>query len=997
MSDDINVTITTSEIINVSLTTNDVINVTLEGGIIEGTNIHSNLSNLDFDSSGHTGFASEIDLTTHTNNTSIHFEQSQISITTSQISDYSTFIETDPIFSTSEAFNITSTDITNLSNLSGTNSGDQSSSDFDIKDLTDSTDLRTIWSGKQDALGFTPENIANKGQNNGYASLDSGGKIPVGQLPASVMHYLGIWNANTNTPTIADSGSFVSGDIYLVSVAGTQDLGSGEITFSEGDWVVYNGTIWEKSINSNAVVSVNSQTGVVSLDTDNISEGANKYYSSGLFDTDFATKSTTDLSEGTNLYYEKFRTERELSGKTFNDGVRNGGVDVNSDGIVFDGTDDYITINFTDLNNTNAQTISGWFKKSNNDDFPSTDQFKFLTQEYLYFSGRDGGLRFGTGSDDVIAVSKTTYPLNEWNYLVGVWDGTKLLFYVNGNLIGEKTTTLVQTSNTSLNRNHWGGQPAVSRYFNGSSDSVALYSRALSAGEIEAQYDAGRGAYAVSGDGLVAQYTSNDYNTTHVFDTNHLKPTFLRVDNWDSAYDWGNHADEGYLTSFTESDPVWESEKAGYFNKTTDDTDNIIDTETNRFTNDTDITRLANTSGTNTGDQDLNGLVPYTGATGNVDLGAYDLTAHALDSYIAINEKLTFDTNLSNGDMSFLPTYAETIISAIRATRSLSTDITPKVGTNVLKVVSDSSNANNFYVRFNRTTSPPPVANQVYKYTAWVYLDGSTDIEEVQIKANGNLGTGNQENRPASHTTIKNEWVKLTWYGTTSNSGFNWVLFAPVKSVGSYANATFYVDDLQIHLVEDYYDADRQGEAVRIGLAEDGKNFEFNHNLEEGTFSFNKPFLLPAGTAVEGYSNEGVMTEFIVKHATSTIGQSDEARIVVDGVNSAGFEIRQGTNDDLPNPKQFEMFWSSGRLVFSTTGLFDTYMESDGSWAFRRGTTIFETPVEIQDDLEVDGETTSEEFISSENGKGLIVTSPDGNTTKRIGIDNDGNIVVEDL
>lgn len=37
------------------------------------------------------------------------------------------------------------------------------------------------------------------------------------------------------------------------------------------------------------------------------------------------------------------------------------------------------------------------------------------------------------------------------------------------------------------------------------------------------------------------------------------------------------------------------------------DTDDIADTATNRYTNDTDITRLANTSGTNTGDQDLSG------------------------------------------------------------------------------------------------------------------------------------------------------------------------------------------------------------------------------------------------------------------------------------------------------------------------------------------------------------------------------------------------------
>lgn len=33
------------------------------------------------------------------------------------------------------------------------------------------------------ALGFTPENIANKGVVNGYASLDSNGKIPLSQIP----------------------------------------------------------------------------------------------------------------------------------------------------------------------------------------------------------------------------------------------------------------------------------------------------------------------------------------------------------------------------------------------------------------------------------------------------------------------------------------------------------------------------------------------------------------------------------------------------------------------------------------------------------------------------------------------------------------------------------------------------------------------------------------------------------------------------------------------
>lgn len=40
------------------------------------------------------------------------------------------------------------------------------------------------WNDKQDALGFTPEDSSKKGIADGYASLDSTGKVPVIQLPA---------------------------------------------------------------------------------------------------------------------------------------------------------------------------------------------------------------------------------------------------------------------------------------------------------------------------------------------------------------------------------------------------------------------------------------------------------------------------------------------------------------------------------------------------------------------------------------------------------------------------------------------------------------------------------------------------------------------------------------------------------------------------------------------------------------------------------------------
>lgn len=55
---------------------------------------------------------------------------------------------------TRDSLGLDTDDTVTFANLSGINTGDQEASDFDIEDLTDSTNLRTTWSGKQDALTF---------------------------------------------------------------------------------------------------------------------------------------------------------------------------------------------------------------------------------------------------------------------------------------------------------------------------------------------------------------------------------------------------------------------------------------------------------------------------------------------------------------------------------------------------------------------------------------------------------------------------------------------------------------------------------------------------------------------------------------------------------------------------------------------------------------------------------------------------------------------------
>lgn len=120
--------------------------------------------------------------------------------------------------------------------------------------------------------------LTQKGASNGVATLDGGGKIPASQLPNSVFELKGFWNAATNTPTLVN-GVGNPGDVWEVDTAGTVDFGAGPIVFKVGDWAVYAAdNLWHKSINSNEVASVNGQTGIVVLDTDDVLEGASLYF-----------------------------------------------------------------------------------------------------------------------------------------------------------------------------------------------------------------------------------------------------------------------------------------------------------------------------------------------------------------------------------------------------------------------------------------------------------------------------------------------------------------------------------------------------------------------------------------------------------------------------------------------------------------------------------------------------------------------------------------------
>jgi hypothetical protein len=132
------------------------------------------------------------------------------------------------------------------------------------------------------------------GAANGIATLDSNSKLTIAQMPISVMDYKGTYDIVTNTPNLVD-GTGNQGDVYVCTTAGTRTFGVGNtITVGVGDWLIYNGTKWEKTLGNNVgagtVTSVGLSLGTTGTDV-NISNSP--ITSSGNINLNIPTASAT--------------------------------------------------------------------------------------------------------------------------------------------------------------------------------------------------------------------------------------------------------------------------------------------------------------------------------------------------------------------------------------------------------------------------------------------------------------------------------------------------------------------------------------------------------------------------------------------------------------------------------------------------------------------------------------------------------------------------------
>jgi hypothetical protein len=197
----------------------------------------------------------------------------------------------------------------------------------------------------------------------------------------------------------------------------------------------------------------------------------------------------------------------DLSGNNNNGTLTNGPTFNTGSGgnIVFDGVDDYVLTPYSG-SSTSSYTFASWYNPLSN------------VNTYALTRGRDGngnGWSLTLGSDNTsgnryragavktdggtvgyVTYSTGSMVLNQWVYLTGVWvSGNSINLYVNGIF-----HSLVSTTGTTLRTSTDGwvlGSITTTAYSNEQVAVSQIYNRALSASEINQNFQATRARFGI--------------------------------------------------------------------------------------------------------------------------------------------------------------------------------------------------------------------------------------------------------------------------------------------------------------------------------------------------------------------------------------------------------------------------------------------------------------------------------------------------------------------
>jgi hypothetical protein len=240
------------------------------------------------------------------------------------------------------------------------------------------------------------------------------------------------------------------------------------------------------------------------------------YYQYNVYDTIYIAG--VSLHQGTNIIPAKFMlTPQEnrgttvatgggwadLSGRGNNgelvNGVKESGDNLGS--LVFDGTNDYIDCgNSSSLTITDNITVSIWVRRTSYNSNISTLIRRNSYDSYAFQLGPSSPTiwwKINTGPSTWAQTATTSLNLNEWANIVGTYDKSTMRLYKNG--VQVQTLSETASINYSVSDNLIIGRddPVSGRYFIGNIAQVSIYNRALTASEIQQNFNANRSRFGI--------------------------------------------------------------------------------------------------------------------------------------------------------------------------------------------------------------------------------------------------------------------------------------------------------------------------------------------------------------------------------------------------------------------------------------------------------------------------------------------------------------------
>jgi hypothetical protein len=193
-------------------------------------------------------------------------------------------------------------------------------------------------------------------------------------------------------------------------------------------------------------------------------------------------------------------TWTDISGSG-NNGTLVNGVGYSSDNsgtLVFDGSNDYVSFNDTNLIPTAGLTVSAWAKTSVADRWllDKANGSGTFSTGWALVGNEASKIVFGISGKTVSSIENIT--TNLYLNIVGVWiPSTSLILYLNGVQANINNTSIPSSISTTAANLRVGGRANNTDYWNGNISQVSVYNRALTTTEVTQNFNAFRGRFNI--------------------------------------------------------------------------------------------------------------------------------------------------------------------------------------------------------------------------------------------------------------------------------------------------------------------------------------------------------------------------------------------------------------------------------------------------------------------------------------------------------------------